>query len=435
MPCSLHLLIATSSMARGVKAELISNREDDRRKTSTVRSVTDSNDTVPQQSQQQNQPPKRRREHHQSQNARREEQQNVPEQDVAERRAIRRRFLDVKNLINEEREEIYRPGSDKFDSIINEVQALHQQVHKPREQVADAEALLDITNNLLTSVKAHKSDGVTPGDFINSLIKNFAQQDIANGSMEGSGYTILWKEVGLAVSHILKRASGCCTMLGPMNVDFKKKQRKTGVRARRDRSAEKERPEELSNKKEEMTDTDKNMATMFNVLKKYRKVQLENLILNRNYFAQTVENLFALSFLVKDGRAQITVDEDGNHFVVPKNAPAANAVASGQVAYSHFVFRFDFKDWKLMLDSVKEGEELMPHRQSTTEVGSFHPSQNADSAERGAAVTSTTPIRKRSRNRGLVIQEQAFVQDSPDADGCGSEDTTIRGKKRKVLIN
>ncbi|KAL8142903.1 hypothetical protein V2J09_015935 [Rumex salicifolius] len=423
-------------MARGVKAEPNSSRDAGRWRSVHGRSVTDSNDTVPQKQQQQNEPQKRRRDNHPSQVPRQEEQQNAPDQDVAERRAIRRRFRDVKNLINEEREEIYRPGSDKFDSIINEVQALHQQVHKPREQVADAEALLDITNNLLTTVKAHKSEGVTPGDFINLLVRDFGQQDIANGSAEGSGYTILWKELGLAVSHVLKRAPGCCTMLGPMDVEFKQKQRRTGVRMKRDRSAEKERPEELSNKKEEMTDTDKNMATMFNVLKKNRKVQLENLILNRNYFAQTVENLFALSFLVKDGRAEITVDEDGNHFVVPKNAPAANAVASGQVSYCHFVFRFDFRDWKLMLDSVKEGEELMPHRQPTVDAGSFKgATKNAAAcAEHQTAGMSTTPIRKRTRNRGLVIQEQAFVEDSPeDADGVKCNDATIRGRKRKLL--
>lgn len=126
---------------------------------------------------------------------------------------------------------------------------------------------------------------------------------------------------------------------------------------------------------EERIDTDRNMLTMFNILKKNRSVRLENLVLNRNSFAQTVENLFALSFLVKDGRAEINVDEKNCHIVckisnaflqfnffcfvfilfphffffisAPKNAPSATAVASGAAAYSHFVFRLDFEDWKV----------------------------------------------------------------------------------------
>ncbi|CAK9181572.1 unnamed protein product [Ilex paraguariensis] len=265
---------------------------------------------------------------------------------VTERRLLRSRYHTVKSRISDERDDISKVDSDKFKAIIDEVETLHQLVQKPREQVADAEALLDITNTLVTSVKAHSDEGVTASDFITCLLREFRQHDAASTSTEEGGNSVRWKDIGIAVSNVFRRGPGCCTMLGPMNTEIK--QRKPVVHRKRARLTESARPEELDETvAEERTDTDKNMAVMFDILRKNRRVGLENLILNRNCFAQTVENLFALSFLVKDGRAEVTVDEKGCHIVSPRNAPAANAVTSREVSYSHFVFRFDFKDWKV----------------------------------------------------------------------------------------
>ncbi|OVA20866.1 Non-structural maintenance of chromosome element 4 [Macleaya cordata] len=327
-----------------------------------------------------------------------------------------------------ERDDISNMNSEKFNSIIGEVENLHMLVQKPREQVADAEALLDIANTLVTSVKAQNSDGVTPSDFITCLLRNFGHQN-GVASTEHSQTSLVWKDIGLDICHIFRKVPGFCTMLGPMDTEVK--QRKAVVQRKRTRPTASERPEDLDDANaEERTDTDKNMATMFDILRKKRSVILENLVINKNSFAQTVENLFALSFLVKDGRAEITVDGNGYHLVSPRNAPAANAVASGDAAYAHFVFRFDFKDWKLMKDSVADGEELMPHRSpSKTLTGS----QGERVSENSQATPGpTTPIRKFSRNRGLVIQEQSVVEDSPENDNPNIDAAAIRKGKRKV---
>ncbi|MCL7029284.1 hypothetical protein MKW94_021700 [Papaver nudicaule] len=147
-------------------------------------------------------------------------------------------------------------------------------------------------------------------------------------------------------------------------MDVEPKKKKT-VSVKRKRSiAEIEHPEDLNSAAgEENTETDKNIATMFQIMKKRKKAEkVQDVIMNKNSFAQTVENLFALSFLVKDGRAEMKVDSDGNHVVSLRNAPDSEVVKSGQVKYKHFVFRIDYKDWKTMKDHVVAGNEVMPHR-------------------------------------------------------------------------
>ncbi|CAI0402844.1 unnamed protein product [Linum tenue] len=235
------------------------------------------------------------------------------------------------------------------------------QVIRPREQLADAEALLGITSSLVKGAKLN-SNAVTPSKFINFILRDFARVQQYSHSHRTRA-SVNWQKIGISVSHIFKPFRGCSTMLGTNSAV---KQRKPAVRRGRRPSKQFALPKQVDphvEEEEKTGTTDGTMLTMFSILRKERKVELEHLVLNRSSFSQTVENLFALSFLVKDGRVEIQVDdESGRHLVSPRNAPSATMIASGDVAYRHFVFKFDYSDWQLMCSSVGVGKELMPHR-------------------------------------------------------------------------
>ncbi|KAK4736419.1 hypothetical protein R3W88_000116 [Solanum pinnatisectum] len=324
-------------------------------------------------------------------------------------RSVRCKYSAIQNSISEGKDDIGSVNSEKFKEIMKEIESSHNEVKKPREQFADAETLFDRAKTLVSSVRLHSADGITPSMFISSLLGVFGTRSPKR--LSRSATTLCWKKIGRSVSPIFSNGiRGFHTMNGPM--DREVKQRKY-TRKPRSKLYLRAQPKELDVNAEEITDTDKNISTMFQILRKKKRVKLENIILNRKSFAQSIENLFALSFLVKDGRVVIDVAENGAHFLTPRNGPAAHLVKSGEVKYSHFVFRLDFADWKLMNKAVAEGEELMPNREITASP---------------VFTEANKPARtyRRIQNHGEVLREGSDVDNSPEI-GNG------RNLKRKLL--
>ena len=109
------------------------------------------------------------------------------------------------------------------------------------------------------------------------------------------------------------------TMFGPFQDLAPKAARQASRRRGRERLGELVNPDELEDAAaccQEQQETDKNMEEMMTILRDSSKldhhgrVGFSELVFNPKSFAQTVENIFTLSFLVKDGRVTLADNDD-----------------------------------------------------------------------------------------------------------------------------
>ncbi|KAF9691648.1 hypothetical protein EKO04_010245 [Ascochyta lentis] len=91
-------------------------------------------------------------------------------------------------------------------------------------------------------------------------------------------------------------------------------------------------------------------------------VSLFDFAVNPHDFGQTIENLFYVSFLVREGNAQIVKDQDGLPLLLPA-APRGISEQRDQSAQKHqAVFSIDYSTWKMFVQAYNIREPIIPHR-------------------------------------------------------------------------
>jgi hypothetical protein len=84
--------------------------------------------------------------------------------------------------------------------------------------------------------------------------------------------------------------------------------------------------------------------------------------MNHGSFAQTVENLFSLSFLVKDQRVALTKNAELGMCALKRKAPEQSDFDSGRAENMQFVIALDRATWQTLAEHVAPEECLMKHR-------------------------------------------------------------------------
>lgn len=80
--------------------------------------------------------------------------------------------------------------------------------------------------------------------------------------------------------------------------------------------------------------------------------------LNPHSFAQLVENLFYISFLVRDGKIRLDSDENGPYVELLDE----DETADDSEAISHHIATFDFPTWRRLIEQYNITEPFITHR-------------------------------------------------------------------------
>ncbi|KAH3686472.1 hypothetical protein WICPIJ_002559 [Wickerhamomyces pijperi] len=151
---------------------------------------------------------------------------------------------------------------------------------------------------------------------------------------------------------------------------FEKKDKVFKPRAKKDVLAAKTTAESVSAtdiNENSINQTPNQVAHCFAVLKEKSPNQPINIFryfINPRSFGQSVENMFYVSFLIRDGKLKLDVDKDGYPTVqvIPATTSMDEAQRRNSKASNHLIFQLEYDSWAYLVKELNITESYLPDR-------------------------------------------------------------------------
>ncbi|KAH9040751.1 Nse4 C-terminal-domain-containing protein [Lactarius pseudohatsudake] len=311
-----------------------------------------------------------------------------PDQDPEEKRVLRQKY---RVLLKDEEGHQINANEYTTQELLEKVQladSLFDQVSAPQEATLDSAFLVTASNMHAAKARAMKAGAgaFDVDDFVSKLITfmggrrgEAGPKDRASGGTDedeeeeeeydGDDEPLDWEKIGRKALAKSRRVPVMDFMLGPLAVEQKK--RVVGKRAKFEKNKEDERrPQEL--REEDIArsenETTKHVIDIRSLLVEQNgPVNLFRFITNPNDFAQSVENLFYLSFLIRDGECALEIEEDGEPVIFICEQPQVSDYQEG-LRKQQLVFEFDIATWEAAIKAFDITEAIIPQRAKVASI-------------------------------------------------------------------
>lgn len=348
-------------------------------------------------------------------------------------RALRRGYRELQQSIQRSKDDLGDFSKDSLQDALSNANLLHERVNRPREQAKDSEVFCTLAASGVEQAKklAAGAKSRTAKDVIRRLKARFASDAQVDIEEDPTAYD--WMAAGDHCLHLFGCAVGVGCMLGAMAAQ--PKVRKVAQRQQKTKLSVLEKPQEVKNiNTEAKQETDRLMEDMFDVIAARQTVGWLELVMNHASFSQTVENIFTLSFLVRDSKVSFTVSEASGMLVHAHNSNAKKGAGSDEKERVQSMQSYGMTEWESWRDYVAPEACLMDHR-----TGDLYASQanagpsgkealDEEEEEENVEPKETTKGKKKggkAKRAASSAQEQNDVdpdpQDSPEEDDSDGE--------------
>ncbi|BCS29435.1 non-structural maintenance of chromosomes element 4 family protein [Aspergillus puulaauensis] len=350
-----------------------------------------------------------------------------PDQDTAERRRVRKGLRDLTRELNDSRNEYLQAGNTGIKDTILKANEYFDNVKQTSDATIDSRLLVNAADlsykKTATLVLGDAGAGIDVDEFVSKCISFMrdgpqdpnasisstqrrraprrTQADLDNSDEEdGDGMNWGWLGRSACFRHSARPAvSGF--LLGPLSVQ--KRTRQIAQRRARERidPSQAVRPQELREEDLDKQESSNLTAMCTNINKLLGETQdnaeaavtealeqigeptdeqiqavmakhhiaddagvpLFKFCINPKSFGQSVENLFYLSFLVRDGTVGISTDSRGLPTLHPSKPYAPSEAQKQGIQKRQSVFSLDFDTWKDVIEAYSIDKCIIPHRQ------------------------------------------------------------------------
>ncbi|EPQ57351.1 hypothetical protein GLOTRDRAFT_38990 [Gloeophyllum trabeum ATCC 11539] len=296
-----------------------------------------------------------------------------PDQDPEEKRAVRRNYRDL----HKDTEGDYEGANhndltaEELAEKVHRADTLFSQVRAPQEATLDSHFLVLASNMGAQKARAMRAGGgaFDAEDFVSKLITFMGGRRLGEDQLPGEddedGYgdaPLDWDKIGRKALAKSRRVPAMDFMLGPLAIEVKK--RNVAKRAKLEKNKDEERrPQEIH--EEDITrsenETTKNVLILEKLLSAQDEpINLFRFVINPGDYGQSVENLFYLSFLIRDGKCALDT-ESGEPTIWLCETPTEDDYSQG-LKKRQIVFEFDMATWRRAIEVFNITETIIPTR-------------------------------------------------------------------------